>query len=115
MELSIEPSIELGYLALFIATMAGATFATRALPFLIFKDQQHPAILFLGKYLPPAVMTLLVLYCLKGVNWSGETHGIPELVSLCLVVGMHLLFRNALVSIFSGTALYMAWVQGALF
>jgi branched-subunit amino acid transport protein AzlD len=107
--------MELDYLLVFIATMAAATFATRALPFLIFKDQQHPVILFLGKYLPPTVMTLLVLYCLKGVNWSGGNHGIPELACLSVVIATHLVFRNALVSIFSGTALYMAWVQGALF
>ena len=106
--------MDLGYLFAFVATMATATFITRALPFWIFHDQQHPVVLFLGRYLPPAVMALLVMYCLKGVQWTQGNHGLPELISLALVVGTHLLFKNALISIFSGTALYMLWVQGAL-
>jgi branched chain amino acid efflux pump len=104
----------LGYLLAFIATMAAATFITRALPFWLFHDQQHPVVLFLGRYLPPAVMTLLVMYCLKGVQWTSGDHGLPELVSLAVVVSAHLLFKNALISIFSGTTIYMLWVQGLL-
>lgn len=107
--------MELGYLLTFIATMAVATFITRALPFWLFRDQQHPVVLFLGRYLPPAVMTLLVMYCLKEVQWTSGNHGLPEIVCLAIVVAAHLLFKNALISIFCGTALYMAWVQGALF
>lgn len=106
--------MDLAYLLAFIATMAAATFVTRALPFWLFQDQQHPVVLFLGRYLPPAVMTLLVMYCLKGVQWTTGTHGLPELVSLAVVVSAHLLFKNALISIFSGTAVYMLWVQGVL-
>ncbi|WP_082889949.1 AzlD domain-containing protein [Oleiphilus sp. HI0066] len=41
-------------------------------------------------------------------------HGLPEIISLSLVIVAHLLFKNALISIFSGTALYMLWVQGVL-
>lgn len=59
-------------------------------------------------------MTLLVMYCLKGVQWTSGNHGLPELVSLAVVVSAHLLFKNALISIFSGTAIYMLWVQGVL-
>ncbi|KZY61106.1 hypothetical protein A3742_02735 [Oleiphilus sp. HI0071] len=106
--------MDLAYLLAFIATMAIATFITRALPFWLFSDQQHPVVLFLGRYLPPAVMTLLVMYCLKGVQWTSGNHGLPELVSLAVVVSAHLLFKNALISIFSGTAIYMLWVQGVL-
>jgi branched-subunit amino acid transport protein AzlD len=106
--------MDLSYLLAFIVTMALATFVTRALPFWIFRDQQHPVVLFLGRYLPPAVMTLLVMYCLKEVQWTSGNHGLPELLSLAIVVIAHLLFKNALISIFSGTALYMMWVQGAL-
>lgn len=106
--------MDLTYLLAFIATMAAATFVTRALPFWIFQDQQHPVVLFLGRYLPPAVMTLLVMYCLKEVQWTSGNHGLPELLSLAVVVVAHLLFKNALISIFSGTALYMMWVQGVL-
>lgn len=106
--------MDLSYLLAFILVMAGTTFITRALPFWLFKDKQHPVVVYLGRYLPPAVMTLLVMYCLKEVDFLGPTHGLPELLSLAVVIIAHLLFKNALVSIFSGTALYMLWVQGVL-
>lgn len=106
--------MDLSYLFAFIVVMASATFVTRALPFWLFKDKQHPVVIYIGRYLPPAVMTLLVMYCLKDVAWTGPEKGLPELVSLGVVITAHLLFKNALISIFSGTALYMLWVQGAL-
>jgi len=106
--------MDLAYLIAFIVVMAFATFVTRALPFWLFKDKQHPVVNYLGRYLPPAVMTLLVIYCLKDVDWSGPNYGLAELVSLGVVIAMHLAFKNALISIFSGTALYMLWVQGVL-
>lgn len=106
--------MDIMYLIGFITTMAAATFATRALPFVLFHNQQHPVVLFLGRYLPPAVMALLVMYCLKDVEWLSGNHGLPEIISLSFVIVAHLLFKNALISIFSGTALYMLWVQGIL-
>jgi len=106
--------VDVIYLLTFILTMAAATFATRALPFVLFRNQQHPVVLFLGRYLPPAVMTLLVMYCLKGVTWTSGTYGLPEAASLAIVIALHLAFKNALISIFCGTGFYMLWVQGVL-
>lgn len=107
--------MDLTYLVLFILCMASATFLTRALPFWLLKDHQHPLILFLGRNLPPAVMTLLVLYSLKHVTWISGSYGLPEVSSLLLVTAIHLCLKNALLSIASGTVLYMLWVQGLLF
>ena len=103
------------YLIAFIAVMTAATFLTRVLPFLVFRGgAEHPLMLFIGRTLPPAIMLLLVIYCLKEVNFRQAPHGAPELLGLAAVVCLHLLWRNALVSIGGGTALYMYLVQSGV-
>ncbi len=104
------------YLIAVIGVMAGATLLTRALPFLLFaRGAEHPTLLYLGRVLPPAVMTLLLLYCLKDVPLATAPHGLPEALALAAVVGLHLWRRNALLSIGAGTGLYMFLVQGGVF
>ncbi|MDD3449007.1 MAG: branched-chain amino acid transporter permease [Gammaproteobacteria bacterium] len=104
------------YLIAVILVMAGATLLTRALPFLLFaRGAKHPTLLYLGRVLPPAVMTLLLLYCLKDVSLAAAPHGLPEALALAAVVGLHLWRRNALLSIGAGTGLYMFLVQNGVF
>ncbi|WP_432698609.1 branched-chain amino acid transporter permease [Marinobacterium sp. YM272] len=99
------------YLLSFIALSAMATFLTRALPFLLFSRQaDHPLLQFLGRYLPPVLMVLLVIYALKTPLVSGEGL-VQSVLALLTVVGLHLLLRNALVSILGGTFCYMWLVQ----
>lgn len=89
------------------------TMLTRFLPFLIFPAGK-PApryIRYLGKVLPPAVFGLLVIYCLKNVNVVTGSHGIPELISIAVVTGLHLWKRQMLLSIAGGTICYMLLVQ----
>ncbi len=104
------------YLSGFVAVMAVATFCTRAAPFWLLGGRaDHPLLAWLGRMLPPAVMTLLVLYCLKGTAFAAPPHGANELLAVALVVALHLWRRNALASIGAGTALYMILLQtGAL-
>ena len=62
------------YLLSVILVMTVATFATRAFPFVALKGKgDHPTLDFLGRYMPPAVMTILVLYSLKSVNLTGPS------------------------------------------
>lgn len=90
-----------------------ATLATRFLPFLVFPaDKPTPQyVQYLGKYLPAAVFGLLVIYCLKDVNIFSGGHGIPELLAIALVTGLHLWKRKMLLSIAGGTIFYMLLVQ----
>mgnify|MGYP000529637101 FL=1 len=53
---------------LLIAVIAFVTLLTRLLPFLLFKNHTHPIIEYLGNVLPFAIMAMLVVYCLKGVD-----------------------------------------------
>ena len=57
---------------LVILTVALTTFATRVVPFLIFpKGKEIPAVIqYLGKVLTPAVIGMLVVYCLKAVSYT---------------------------------------------
>ena len=98
--------------ALLIAVIAAVTALLRFLPFWIFRGGKTPAfVTYLGKVLPFAVMGMLVVYCLRGISFTSVSHGIPELVSVALVVLLHLWRRNTLLSIIGGTACYMVLVQ----
>ncbi|MCQ1536550.1 branched-chain amino acid transporter AzlD [Methanosarcina sp. KYL-1] len=99
-----------------IAAVALATFATRALPFICFSCRAPPKSLsMIEKNLPPMILLLLVIYCLKDVQWFSAPYGLPELFTIGIVAGLHLWKRNAMLSIFAGTGLYMVLVQLNLF
>lgn len=89
------------------------TAITRFLPFLVFPSGKPTPkyIRYLGKVLPAAIFGLLVVYSLKNVNPLAGSHGIPELLSILLVIGLHLWKRQMLLSIAGGTILYMVLVQ----
>lgn len=89
------------------------TMLTRFLPFIVFPaDKPTPKyIQYLGKVLPSAVFGLLVVYCLKNVSIFSGTHGIPELISIVLVIVLHLWKRQMLLSLAGGTICYMLLVQ----
>lgn len=97
-----------------IAVMALVTFLTRALPFILFgRGGQPPEIvLFLGKVLPPAVIAMLIIYCLKGVSFATAGGWVPSLLAGGAAVLLHLWKGNDLLSIFGATSLYMVLVQG---
>lgn len=107
MPLSAEKSL------LIIIVVAFTTFSTRALPFLVFpKDKEIPdSVKYIGKVLPPAVIGMLIVYCLKSVNLLVYAHGIPELIAIVTVIVLHVWKRNNLLSIGIGTVLYMFLIQ----
>ena len=66
---------------------------------------------YLGTVLPYAVISFLVVYCLKGADLFSPTHGIPELSATILTALLHAWKRNVLLSIAAGTFCYMLLVQ----
>lgn len=96
-----------------IAAVAVATFATRAASFLVFpKDKEiPPTVKYIGTILPPAVIGMLVVYCLRSTQLFSYPYGIPELVACLVVIGLHAWRRNVLLSVGAGTILYMILVQ----
>ncbi len=96
-----------------VAMVALGTMITRFLPFLVFtrKKSNHPYITYLGKVLPYAVIGLLVVYCLKGVNLTNPSLWIPAAVATICVIVLHVWKGNVLLSIGAGTVIYMLLVQ----
>lgn len=96
-----------------IAVAAAVTLFIRAIPFVVFggKREVPETITYLGKVLPPAIMVILVIYCVKGINFFAGSRGIPELLSIAVVAGLHIWKKNTLLSIAVGTVLYMILVQ----
>ena len=101
------------YAAAMIAVIALVTAALRFLPFFIFRgNRQTPKYVeYLGKVLPFAIMGMLVVYCLKGVTFNALENWLPQLIATVAVVLLHLWKRNTLLSIVTGTVLYMVLVQ----
>ena len=96
-----------------IAVIALVTAALRFLPFLIFGENREtpPLVAYLGRVLPYAIMGMLVVYCLKGVDLTAAPFGIPEAIGCAVVAGLHIWKRNTLLSIGAGTVCYMLLVQ----
>lgn len=96
----------------YIVIISGAVTALlRFLPFIAFRKRRPGFILYLGGVLPPAVMAMLAVYCLRGVNILSGSHGIPEAIACCAVVALHVWKKKMLLSIMAGTAVYMFMVQ----
>ena len=94
-----------------VAIMAIVTMLIRFLPFLVFRRHTPKYISYLGSVLPPAIIGMLVVYCLKDISPSVHPFGIPELIAVACVAGMQVWKRNSLISILAGTLIYMILVQ----
>ncbi len=96
----------------YIVIISGAVTAfMRFLPFVAFGKKRPDFILYLGRVLPPAVMAMLTVYCLRGTEILTGSHGIPEASACILVVILHVWKRNTLISITAGTLIYMLMIQ----
>lgn len=98
-------------LTVFMVVLGTGT--TRFLPFILFPSSKTPPrfIQYLGKVLPPAVIGLLVVYCLKDVSFIAGSHGLPELIAILCIILLYLWKKNTLLCIGLGTVIYMALVQ----
>jgi branched-subunit amino acid transport protein AzlD len=92
-----------------IGLCIGGTMLTRFLPFILFGENRRTPefIQYIGKYLPPAVFGMLVVYCLRDVNVLQGTHGIPEFIAVIVTGCLHIWKRRMLLSIAGGTICYM--------
>ena len=93
--------------AVLVAVMAVMTMATRFLPFFVFRKKTPAYISYLGRVLPSAIIGMLVIYCLKDVSVTAAPFGLPELIAAVCVIGVQRWKRNTILSILSGTGIYM--------
>lgn len=101
------------YTLIAILVIAIVTFGTRVVPFILLgKNKTTPKyIVYLGNYLPPAVISMLIIYCLRNIKLHFSPHGIPEAIGIITVAALHIWKRNNLISIIGGTVIYMVMVQ----
>ena len=109
MEMFLTPLQTVGM----IAAVALGCQLTRWRPFWLFPETKTPppVVGHLSRVLPPAVMGLLVVYCLKGVSLAAAPHGLPELIAIGAIALLHFAKHNTLLSIGGGTVCYMLLVQ----
>ncbi len=100
----------------FIACMiiAVVTFLIRALPFIL-TDVMHRSTesRFLNKlsdYLTPALIGMLVVYCLKDVSFK-DASALASAIALSVCVVSYVIKRNTLISIVVPTILYMVLIR----
>lgn len=106
MTLSVGQSIAI------ITVCAACTFFERWLPWLLFGRRAVPKVVeYLGKILPMAVMVSLLVYCLRGMQFSAAGAWVPQIIAVGVTAGLHWWRRNTLLSIAAGTVCYMLLVQ----
>ncbi|MFC7344773.1 branched-chain amino acid transporter permease [Saccharopolyspora griseoalba] len=97
-----EPS----YLIALVLLSAGITWALRALPFAALAPlRSSAAVHYLSERMPVGVMIILVIYTLHDLALAAAP---AAGIALAATVGLHLWKRNALLSIFGGTAVHVA-------
>ena len=96
-----------------IAVTAAVTILIRFLPFWLFsgKGEVPAPLVRLGAVLPPAIMAVLVVYCLKDMPLLSNSHALPEILGVLVTSASYVWKRNTLLSIAAGTLLYMVLVQ----
>jgi len=99
-------------LILFFAVMGLATFITRATPFVLLKSHKDSQLLLhFGRVLP--VMILMVLVGFSVIDLLDVQGSRQALLAIAMVITslVHLIFRQAMVSILVGTAVYVLGIQ----
>ena len=98
------------YLAIGVMTIVN--YLTRVFPFVFFRKKEPPKyVVFIETYFPPVIMTILILYTLKDIDFNTAPYGLKEIMSVFFTAFLHIWLKNYLVSIFAGTIFYMVLVQ----
>ena len=91
------------------------TYITRAIPFIFFrKKEPSDTIKYIEWNMPVMIMVILVFYALKDVSWGVYPYGIAEMIGVVVAGSLHVKYKNALLSIFVATVVYMFLIQKIL-
>lgn len=92
--------------------IAGAiTILARFLPRIIFRNRELPGfIVYLGEKLPYSLMGLLLVFCVRGVDYTNSKEVLPLALSFVGIILSFKFLKNFLLSIFLGTGIYMALI-----
>ncbi len=103
------------YIISMIVVMGLVTWGLRALPF-FFKDwlNAHPFVAYIKNRFPLMMMLILVVYASDAYKAHHFAEIQPALLGIALTALLQVAFKNYLLSLFSGVALYMALINGIL-
>lgn len=105
------------YLVLVCVGVGVLSWCLRALPFLLFARKGNPpdVVTYIGRVLSPAAIAMLVVYCYAGYAQPGapglKMLFLPEILSGLVTAALQFRWRNPLLSILSGTSLYMLLIR----
>lgn len=99
---------------LIVALIGINTLLSRALPFMIFRHSTPPYITFLGKFLPSAIIAMLIVYCLRNVDLFNAPFGLNEIIAVSIVSALQIWLKIPVISIIIGTISYMILAQSEI-
>lgn len=100
------------YVLIGIVTMAIVTILLRFIPFIFLNDKkEYKELNYLSKVLPVAIMGMLVIYCLKDINFKSINNFVPAFIASGVVSISYIIKRKTLFSIIIGTLVYMLLLQ----
>lgn len=96
-----------------IGLMALGVMTTRFISFVLFSSEKRTPrfVHYLSQCLPSAVFGILVVYCLKDVEFLKGDYGIPQIFGIICCVLLHLWRKNMLLSIAGGTVFNMLLIH----
>lgn len=95
----------------YIFLAGGITILARFLPRIIFRNRELPGFIkYLGEKLPYSLMGLLVIFCIRGVDFTSSTEVLPLGLAFAGIILSFKLLKNFLLSIFIGTGVYMVLI-----
>lgn len=101
-------SISISQAVFYSLCFALVIFLTRLFPFALFSKRKPPVFLsFAAHYMPPMVMAVLIVYCLRTVPFFEKPFGIPHICGIVITVILHAWKKNAMISITGATIVFM--------
>ncbi|MGW0161924.1 branched-chain amino acid transporter permease [Mycobacterium sp. NPDC003323] len=98
-----------GYIAALVGMSAALTWALRALPFAALAPLRHSTVVrYLSLHMPLGVMVMLALYTVRDAPEAETRQQLWLGIAVAATMGVQLWRRHALLSIFTGTFIYVA-------
>lgn len=96
-----------------IVIVSLVTLYTRITSFMVFPNAEKApkAILYLGRFLPTAIIGMLIVYSIRDIRMLTVSYWMPEIIAIAIVAVLHIWKKNSLISICGGTAVYMVLIQ----
>ena len=87
-------------------------FCERLFPFAVFSRRKPGKLIHIfERYIPPLVMTGLLIYSLRDVRFATISGWLPQFSAISFTIVTYLWKKNSLVSIFGATIIYMILIR----